>query len=109
MANATSAVSPLRRRMIDDMTLRNLSPATQRSYLNAMIKFARHFNRSPDQLGLEDVRAHSETSGRLFRQHPVSHSGVSGHLRIVAAKAWFLMSGRETFVNFFCCLDRAAH
>lgn len=32
MANATSAVSPLRRRMIDDMTLRNLSPATQRSY-----------------------------------------------------------------------------
>ncbi len=32
MADATSAVSPLRRRMIDDMTLRNLSPATQRSY-----------------------------------------------------------------------------
>ena len=57
MANATSAVSPLRRRMIDDITLRNLSPATQRSYLNAVIKFARHFNRSPDQLGLEDVRS----------------------------------------------------
>ena len=57
MANATSAVSPLRRRMIDDMTLRNLSPATQRSYLNAVSKFARHFNRSPDQLGLEDVRS----------------------------------------------------
>lgn len=31
MADAvTTAVSPLRRRMIDDMTLRNLSPATQR-------------------------------------------------------------------------------
>lgn len=57
MANATSAVSPLRRRMIDDMTLRNLSPATQRSYLHAVAKFARYFNRSPDQLGLEDVRA----------------------------------------------------
>ena len=26
-------MSALRRRMIDDMTLRNLSPATQRSYL----------------------------------------------------------------------------
>lgn len=36
MADATSAVSPLRRRMIDDMTLRNLSPATQRSYLHAV-------------------------------------------------------------------------
>jgi hypothetical protein len=32
MADATAAVSPLRRRMIDDMSLRNLSPATQRSY-----------------------------------------------------------------------------
>jgi putative transposase len=55
------------------------------------------------------LAAHSETSGRLFRQHPVSHSGVSGHLRIVAAKAWFLMSGWEAFVNFFCCIGRAAH
>ena len=51
MADATPAVSPLRRRMIDDMTLRNLSPATQRSYLHAVAKFSRHFNRSPDRLG----------------------------------------------------------
>ena len=57
MANATSAVSPLRRRMIDDMTLCNLSPATQCSYLHALAKFSRYFDRSPDQLGLEDVRA----------------------------------------------------
>ena len=57
MADATSAVSPLRRRMIDDMTLRNLSPATQRSYLHAVSKFSRYFDRSPDRLGLEDVRA----------------------------------------------------
>jgi integrase/recombinase XerD len=53
----TTAVSPLRRRMIDDMTLRNLSPATQRSYLHAVTKFSRYFGRSPDRLGLEDVRA----------------------------------------------------
>jgi len=53
----TTAVSPLRRRMIDDMMLRNLSPATQRSYLHAVTKFGRHFGRSPDRLGLEDVRA----------------------------------------------------
>lgn len=54
---ATTAVSPLRRRMIDDMTLRNLSPATQRSYLHVVTKFSRYFGRSPDRLGLEDVRA----------------------------------------------------
>ncbi len=50
--------SPLRRRMIEDMTVRNLSPATQRSYVHAVAKFSRHFNRSPDRLGLEDVRAY---------------------------------------------------
>ena len=50
-------MSLLRRRMIEDMTVRNLSPATQRSYLNAISKFSRYFGRSPDHLGLEDVHA----------------------------------------------------
>ena len=50
MADTTTAVSPLRRRMIDDMSLRNLSPATQRSYLHAVTKFSRYFGRSPDRL-----------------------------------------------------------
>jgi integrase/recombinase XerD len=50
-------VSPLRRRMIEDMTVRNLSPATQRSYLHAVAKFSRFFGRSPAQLDLEDVRS----------------------------------------------------
>lgn len=49
-------ISPLRRRMIEVMTVRNLSSATQRSYLQAVSKFSRFFNRSPDRLDLEDVR-----------------------------------------------------
>jgi len=53
-----AAVSPLRRRMIEDMTIRNLSPATQRSYVYAVAKFSQHFGRSPDQLDLDDVRAY---------------------------------------------------
>ena len=61
-------LSPLRRRMIEDMTIRNLSPATQRSYLHAVSKFSRYFGRSPDRLGLEDVRA--------FQVHLVS-TGIS--------------------------------
>ena len=36
-------------------------------------------------LNRSHLPAHSEASGQLFRQHPVSHSGVSGHLRIDAA------------------------
>jgi integrase/recombinase XerD len=51
-------ISPLRRRMIDDMMIRNLSPATQQSYLYAVAKFSRHFGRSPDRLDLEEVRAY---------------------------------------------------
>ena len=61
-------LSPLRRRMIEDMTVRNLSPATQRSYLHAVTKFSRFCGRSPDRLGLEDVRA--------FQVHLVS-TGIS--------------------------------
>ena len=33
--------TPLRRRMLDDMTVRNLSPATQQSYVYAVAKFSR--------------------------------------------------------------------
>jgi site-specific recombinase XerD len=51
-------MNPLRRLMIEDMTIRNLSPATQRSYLHAVKKFSAHFGRSPDRLGFEEVRAY---------------------------------------------------
>src|SRR4029077_5409033 len=61
-------ISPLRRRMIEDMAVRNLSPATQRSYVHAVAKFSRYFGRAPDRLGLEDVRA--------FQVHLVS-TGIS--------------------------------
>jgi hypothetical protein len=51
-------MNPLRRRMIEDMQVRNLSPVTQRCYVHAVAKFAQHFNRSPDRLGLEEIRAY---------------------------------------------------
>lgn len=75
-------LSPLRRRMIEDMTVRNLSPATQRSYVHAVAKFSRYFNRSPDRLGLEDVRA--------FQVHLVS-TGISWNAlnQIVSALRFF--------------------
>ncbi len=51
-------MNPLRRRMIEDMKIRNLSPVTQRCYVHAVAKFAQHFNRSPDRLGLAEIRSY---------------------------------------------------
>jgi len=51
------SISPLRQRMIDDMTLRKLSPKTQAAYLRAVVKFTRFFGRSPDLASPEDLRA----------------------------------------------------
>jgi site-specific recombinase XerD len=51
-------ISHLRRRMIEDMTVRNLSPATQASYITAVRKFIRYYRRSPEHLGIEDVRSY---------------------------------------------------
>ena len=49
-------MSPLRRRMIEDMTVRNLSLYTQRNYLFAVSRLARHIRTSPAELGPEPLR-----------------------------------------------------
>jgi integrase/recombinase XerD len=51
-------MTPLRQRMLEDMQLRNLSPLTQRAYTEHVARFARHFHRSPDQLGPEEIRTY---------------------------------------------------
>jgi integrase/recombinase XerD len=51
-------MTPLRRRMIDDMTLRNFTKATIEAYVRCVVRFARHFRSSPDLLGPEQVRAY---------------------------------------------------
>jgi hypothetical protein len=64
-------MSPLRRRMIEDMTVRNLSPATQRSYVHAVAKFGRFFGCSPDKLDLEGSGANfsKTTTSWNIRNH----------------------------------------
>jgi integrase/recombinase XerD len=50
-------MSPLRRRMIEDMQIRNLTPNTQRVYVAQVVHFACHFRKSPDLLGPPEIRA----------------------------------------------------
>ena len=47
----------LRDRMIEEMKLRNFSPATQQSYVYAVSRLAKYHHKSPDQLSKEDIRA----------------------------------------------------
>jgi integrase/recombinase XerD len=51
-------MTPLRQRMLEDMQVRNLSGRTQRSYVEHVSRFARHFGKSPVRLGPEEIRAY---------------------------------------------------
>jgi len=53
---STAAVSPLRQRMIEDMTMRKLSPKTQTQYIRAVRRLARFLGRSPDTVSGDDLR-----------------------------------------------------
>jgi hypothetical protein len=50
-----ASMTPLRQRMIEDMRLRNLTPATQRSYLHYVTDFAQYFNLSPEKLDADAI------------------------------------------------------
>ncbi len=51
-------MTPERQRMIEDMQVRNLSPQTQACYVQQVSLFARHFKKSPEILGPEEIRSY---------------------------------------------------
>jgi integrase/recombinase XerD len=51
-------MTPLRQRFVDDLRLRNLSPRTIQTYASCVAQFARHFGRSPEGMGPEEVRTY---------------------------------------------------
>jgi integrase/recombinase XerD len=65
------AISPLRRRMIEDMTIRKLAPKTQQSYIRTVRNFTAFLGRSPDTASFEDIRRfqlHLAASGTSTRR-----------------------------------------
>ena len=63
------AMSPLRRRMIEDMTIRKFAPKTQHDFVQGIKNFAAFLGRSPDTASFEDVRRY---------QLHLAGSGVGG-------------------------------
>ena len=104
----------LRRRMIDDMTLRNFTKATIQAYVRCVARFALHFHASPDLLGPEHVRSYLL---HLLQEQYVSHSysklnTVQRIITTVSAKVFFKggrcrCSGRFFFhFDIFCLITR---
>ncbi len=56
MSDRSEAISPLRRRMIEDMTIRGFALKTQTGYIRAVRDFTAFFGRSPDQATAEALR-----------------------------------------------------
>ena len=70
-------VSPLRQRLIDDMTMRRFSPETQRNYLRDVGRFATFLGRSPDRATAEDLRRFQIEQGEAGMPAPTMNSIVS--------------------------------
>ena len=92
-------MTPLRRRMTEDLTLHNFSPKTIRLYIRWVADFARYFNASPDSLGPEHVRS--------FLLHLVQERKVSWNVHKQARLAlqffYRVTLGREEVVEKVAC------
>jgi len=88
------AMSPLRRRMIEDMTIRKFAPKTQRDYVQRIKHFAAFLGRSPDTASFEDVR-------RYQLQLSAAGAGVSTLNQSTATLRFFfrVTLGRGNIVN----------
>jgi len=73
----------LRRMMLEELQRRNYSEQTSRYYLQAVAAFARHFGRSPDKLGLNELRSYQ---AYLLRHRKLAVGTVVG---LVAALRFF--------------------
>src|SRR5207247_10170857 len=87
------AMSPLRRRMIEDMTIRKLGRKTQQNYIQIIKKLAAFLARSPDTATFEDLRR--------FQLHVVASGvGAAAINRHVSALRFFFRVTRKRYAIF---------
>jgi integrase/recombinase XerD len=68
------AMTPLRQRMLEDMSIRNFAENTQQSYVQQVSSFAQHFHCSPDAMGPEKIR---EYQLHLVEHRKLAPSSIS--------------------------------
>jgi site-specific recombinase XerD len=83
-------ISPLCRRMIEDMTVRGFAPKTQTGYIRAVRDFTAFFGRSPDQASAEDLRRHQ------LHMRSIGASATSMNAAVSALRFFFTVTlGRD--------------
>jgi integrase/recombinase XerD len=85
-------MTPLRRRMIEDMQIRNLAPRTQACYVEQVDRFARHFRKSPEFLGPAEIRAWQIY---LARDRRLAASSIS--VAVAALRFLYTVTLRQTW------------
>ena len=85
-------MTPLRKRMIEDLQLKGYSPATQQAYLNAVCKLANHYRKSPAEVSEEELRAyflHLAQTERCARSTlKIAIAGIRFLFAITLQKPW---------------------
>lgn len=74
-------MTPLRRRMLDTMRLRNFSEETERNYIHYIAGYAKYYHTSPERLGLDAVYNYQK---HLREERMLAPSTVNGF--VAAAK-----------------------
>lgn len=86
----TAAIHPLRQRMIEDMTLRGLSPGSQQRYIRAVRGCCAHTGRRPGDLTAEDARAfllHLQGKGLSIGAINIHSTAVRFFLRVTLGRS----------------------
>src|SRR5213594_2678157 len=87
-------MTPLRKRVLEELQRRNYSPLTIQSYLHAVEDFARYFGRSPDQLNEEHMREY-----HLHLVHDLKLATNTIIARIAALRFFFVKTLRRPYVQ----------
>ena len=85
-------MSPLRRRMIEEMTIRKLAPKTQQGYIRTVKDFAVFLGHSPASANFEDVRRFQLHLAANGAGTPILNHTVSA-LPTLRSKERFIQAG----------------
>ena len=119
-------MTPLRRKMREDLQIRNFAPSTQKGYLWRVGQFARHFLRSPDQLGLKEIhqyQVHLVESGVHYGTLQQAVSALRFFYGVTLDKKWIIekipypkterhlpdIPSRDELLRFFAAIPNVKH